>query len=208
MQISYLGHYCFHLINSKGKSLIIDPYDPAIGYKDPLQRADFTLVSCDLQEHAHLASVLGSTLVVKGASQRKLGGYVIRGHVAESGGYPVTCFEIDTDGMKLVHLSRADALPSSLLPKSGGIDVVFFPCGGPPAMTAEQAVKALERLQPRIAIPMGFRTPFLKGNLFMSLRSIQDLRNLITLNYNQESFLDLTPPLPEPTRFVLLPHAC
>ena len=33
MQIEYLAHSCFLIRSKKGTTVIIDPYDPVIGYK-------------------------------------------------------------------------------------------------------------------------------------------------------------------------------
>ena len=63
MEITYIGHSCFK-IKGKDLTLVIDPYDPKIGYKFPKQECDVVLVSHDHKDHNYIDGVSGYRLLI------------------------------------------------------------------------------------------------------------------------------------------------
>ena len=56
MEITYIGHSCFK-IKGRELTIVIDPYDPKIGYKLPKMEADLLLATHDHFDHHNIAGV-------------------------------------------------------------------------------------------------------------------------------------------------------
>ena len=109
MEITYIGHSCFKI---KGKTLtvVIDPYDPKIGYKLPKLSADVVLVTHDHFDHNNSAAVSDSRLVIDTPGEYEVGGVFIYGRGvyhddkqgAERG--KNTMYLISIDGIDILHV--------------------------------------------------------------------------------------------------------
>jgi L-ascorbate metabolism protein UlaG (beta-lactamase superfamily) len=171
MKIRYLGHAAFLITTSDGKKIVTDPYEPggfggAIGYGALTEPADFVTVSHDHADHNYVRMVPGSPQVIKGAGEARHGGILFRALTthhdtsrgAERGGNVVRV--IEADGIAVCHLGD---LGHALAPEDatalGAIDVLLVPVGGTFTVDAKGATAIVNRLRPRIAIPMHYRTP-------------------------------------------------
>lgn len=176
MRIEYYAHACFCLHGQSGVRVVIDPYDPSVGYPLPMRPAELTLVSHDHFDHNHVSAVTGRTTVVRGAVTRQLAGVNISGLVADHDPHDgedcgkVVCFVIELDGVRVVHLSDIGRrLTAEEAQKLGRVDILLVPCGGGQTIGPDEAVATIEQLSPRWAIPMHYRTPFTNRELFPDL---------------------------------------
>ena len=73
---------------------------------------------------------------------------------------------ISAEGMTIAHLGslRADLTPEQL-ELFEGADILLIPVGGTTVLDAKQAISLLEKIEPRIVIPMHFEQPGLKTKL-------------------------------------------
>ena len=173
MQIEYYGHSCF-AVSHAGFKLLIDPYDEQVGYKMPNRGAQLTLVSHEHFDHNCVRAVSGRTQVIRGTAPHDIQGIKIRGVLAEHGGGHgiVTVFCWEWNGTRFCHLSDVGPLPDKK--EIGPVDVLFVPIGGGNyTMDPKEARKAIEALQPGLAIPMHYRTPFLNRALFPDLQPLE-----------------------------------
>lgn len=169
MEITYIGHSCFK-IKGKDVSIIIDPYDPKIGYKLPKLEADVLLTTHDHFDHHNVNGVSGYKLLIEGPGEYEVNGAFIYGIPAahdEKGGAErgtQTIYNIDIDGFTLMHLGDlGHELPRETIEKIPSIDILMIPIGGVFTIDAEKAVKVISAIEPGIVIPMHYRTDDLVG---------------------------------------------
>ena len=112
----------------------------------------------------------GSVLHVEGVEIRAVPAYNIgkRFHPKENGhvGYVFT-----VDGTSYYHAGDTDRIPEM---KKIQADVVFLPIGGTYTMTAEEAAKAVQDIQPKVAVPMHW------GSIVGSLSDAEKFQSLCT----------------------------
>jgi L-ascorbate metabolism protein UlaG (beta-lactamase superfamily) len=74
---------------------------------------------------------------------------------------PNTIFVFDLDGLRVCHFGDfgQSALRDEQAAAIGEIDLLFIPVGGGPTIGGEQAAAIVQRLAPRWAVPMHYRTP-------------------------------------------------
>jgi|SRR4051794_2111970 len=74
---------------------------------------------------------------------------------------PNTIFCLGLSGLRLCHMG--DFGQPALRPEQraaiGEVDVLFLPVGGGPTIGGEAAAKVMRALQPRLVVPMHYRTP-------------------------------------------------
>lgn len=70
-------------------------------------------------------------------------------------------FQIGTEHLSIVHLGTLShaTLPENLESRLGAIDILIVPVGGGGALTADQASKLINDLEPRLVIPVNFNPP-------------------------------------------------
>ena len=178
MNIIWYGQSCFQISSSQGKnnhvSIIIDPFGGDIGLKLPRKlEADIVLVSHDHFDHNNIKAVSGSPLVIKGPGEYDAKGVFIQGisgyhdnsQGAERGN--VTIYIIEAEGLRICHLGDLGQkeLSSDQLEKIGEVDILMIPVGGVYTIDADEAIKIMAQVEPKITIPMHYQIPKLKIKL-------------------------------------------
>lgn len=174
MEITYLGHSCFR-IKGKKNIIVTDPYEhPQLGFKMPRVSADIVTVSHHHQDHNNIAAVKGTTkrkqpFIVDGPGEYEIGGVSIFGIASfhdKSGGAKRgenTIYLITTDGLRLVHLGDlGHKLTEVELEEVNGVDILFIPVGGTYTIDDNEAIEVIGQIEPRIIIPMHYKTPDMK----------------------------------------------
>jgi L-ascorbate metabolism protein UlaG (beta-lactamase superfamily) len=172
LKLTYLGHATF-LIEGDGTKILIDPYDEKVGYPIPSVEADAVLVSHEHGDHTNVAMAKGKPSVVRGLADgdwRKIVKQPV-GKVSVSS-VPTyhddtqgsqrgrnTVFILETEGLRIVHLADlGHLLDQSQVTAIGHPDVVMIPVGGHYTIDAAQAKQVLDQLQPKVVIPMHYKT--------------------------------------------------
>ena len=168
MIIRHIGHAEFLMETEKGMRIVTDPYDEGCGY--PVQRikTDSVLVSHGHHDHNAVDTLEGVTTVID-----KAGEYtpapgvrvtaVTSFHDDEKGSKrgETLLFLVDTDGLRIVHLGDLGCMPEEeqirLLAKP---DVLMIPVGGFYTINGKMARKVAEKLQPRVTLPMHYKTKY------------------------------------------------
>ncbi|MCX7919777.1 MAG: MBL fold metallo-hydrolase [bacterium] len=171
MKLKWLGHSSF-LITAEDKTTILtDPYEPG-GYNGALTYGAFTepvdivTISHDTHpDHGYTQALIGKPTIVKSAGTLTVKGINIKGIASyhdnakgrERGSNII--FVITVDNVKVCHcgdlghiLSPADAV------LIGSIDVLLLPVGGYFTINATEATQVADRLQPKLIIPMHYKT--------------------------------------------------
>jgi len=168
MVIKWLGHSCFLITSKKGVRIVTDPYavGGGINYSPIRETADVVLVSHGHADHNNVSAVQGKPEVVKGSGVRTARGIQFRGvatyHDGSNGKLRganiVFCFTVDD--IKLCHLGDLGHVLSQVqMDEVGSVDVLFIPVGGSFTIDATEAGQVCDQLNPKVIIPMHFKTP-------------------------------------------------
>lgn len=161
MEVTWLGHASFRL---KGRdiTLITDP----IALKGPARSAAIVTLSHDHPRHNQVGAVEGVSKVVRGPGEYEIGRVFILGlptfHDAQGGQVrgKNTIYRIEMDDLALCHLGDlGHQLSTALVEELGPVDVLFIPVGGVSTIDAAQATEVISLIEPRLVIPMHYRTP-------------------------------------------------
>ncbi len=167
MKIKWLGHACFLITSRDGLRVITDPYavGGGIGYAPVNEAADVVLVSHGHGDHSNISALQGKPEVVRGSGRQTAGGIEFRGidtyHDGVQGEQRGTnrAFSFTVDDVNLCHLGDlGHVLTPEQVSEIGPVDVLFVPVGGFYTIDADEAGKVCGLLNPRLIIPMHFKT--------------------------------------------------
>lgn len=168
MKVKWLGHACFLITSEEGIRIITDPYVPGwsdVNYGKIEEVADIVTVSHDHRDHNNVAGIKGSPTLVKGVGTKQVKGIEFQGlssyHDTVKGRQrgPNTIFCFAVNGVKICHLGDlGHQLSDEQLAEIGEVDLLLIPTGGGPTIDPAGATQVCERIKPRVAIPMHFKT--------------------------------------------------
>jgi L-ascorbate metabolism protein UlaG (beta-lactamase superfamily) len=169
VEIVYIGHSSFR-IKGKSLTLVIDPYDPKIGYKYPKQKCDLLLTTHDHFDHHYIEGVSDYRLHISGPGEYELQGVFVQGiptfHDKSSGGDRGvnTIYLIEIDGFYILHLGDlGHELTTESLSSIPNVDVLLIPVGGTYTINAEVAAKVVSSIEPGIVVPMHYGSKDIEG---------------------------------------------
>jgi len=215
MEITWLGHSCFRL---KGKQAIVitDPYSPDTGYSLGKPTARIVTVSHDHSDHSYIQGVQGADgkpHLVDGPGEYEISDVLIIGiatfHDKEGGKKKGknTVYLIELDEITVCHLGDlGHALTTEQVEEIGDVDVLLLPVGGVYTINAPMAAAVVRQLEPKIVIPMHYKTPALSWELEPVTRF---LREIGAKDVQPQPKLSVTrSSLPSSTQVILLdyPH--
>lgn len=177
MDITWLGQSCFKL-KGKNASVVIDPFDPDYtGLKLPKLQADVVLTTHEHKDHNFSSAVTTpantNPMVFKDPGEYEVAGVVITGIHSfhdNSGGSERgtnTIFHLLFEGLDIVHLGDLGQtkLTEEQAAEIGATDILLVPVGSVYTIDAEAASDIVSQLEPKIIIPMHYKTDELKFEL-------------------------------------------
>ena len=176
MTIQWLGHACFR-ITHKNYSIVIDPYnsDYINGYSRLCVHADQVLVSHEHYGHNYREGVI---LSGRPESESPFTIETLRvPHDFKMGNWRGFCLIhiINTDGMKIVHMSDLGTqLSGGEISRLFGADVMMICAGSCTALPAQEAKRAVDEVMPTVVIPMHYRDGNRVGH---RLETVEDFAN-------------------------------
>lgn len=161
MKIRYVGHSCFEL-SAEGVRFVTDPFD-GIGIPMPRLRADAVTVSHGHFDHNHTECV-NAPVVLDRAGRYEVCGISVcaeKCYHDESKGAKRgenLIFRYQIGGLTVCHLGDlgercSDGTVSLIAPA----DVLLIPVGGTYTIDAVRAKEYVERVKPKIVIPMHYK---------------------------------------------------
>ena len=179
LYIRWHGHSCFE-ISDENITLVTDPHDgKSIGIKPPIVKADIILVSHDHFDHNSTRTVEGpnSEIIKESKEPSDVSGVAIRSVATchddmdgEKRGFN-NIFHFKVNGINFCHLGDlGHIIDDPLVEQLKPIDILFIPVGDVFTINAASAWKVLEKLKPRIVIPMHYRV----GGLSLSIKPVDD----------------------------------
>ena len=171
MEIVWLGHSCFRI---KGSSAVVitDPYSPESGYSLGQPTAEIVTVSHAHSGHSYTQGITGEHRAVTRPGEYEINGVLIIGiatfHDAEGGKNlgKNTAFVIQVDEISICHLGDlGHTLTPQQLEEIDNVDVLLLPVGGVSTIDATVAAEVVRQLEPKLVVPMHYKTEALKREL-------------------------------------------
>lgn len=175
MYIKWHGHACFEISN--GTTLVTDPHDgKSIGIRPPDVEANIVTMSHDHFDHNCSRIVRGKDIeVITGPDAVEIGGVKISGiptfHDEEKGAKRGSniIFKFELDGVRFCHCGDlGEIITDEQAASIGEVDVLFIPVGGTFTVDAEGAWQVIDKIRPKVIVPMHFRF----GGLSLSIAPI------------------------------------
>ncbi len=175
MIITWQGHSCFKLQDKAGPdgvTVVTDPFNKESGLKVPNFEADIVTVSHQHEDHNNTEALRGTPFIIDCAGEYDFKGVLIEGvdsyhddkNGTERGTNVIYRFEIDD--ISVTHLGDlGHVLTDAQLEKLAGTDILLIPVGGHYTLDAKKAVEVISQIEPRIVIPMHYKTKDVKYDL-------------------------------------------
>lgn len=210
MEITWLGHSCFR-IRGREAVVLTDPCDKSSGYSIGRPSANIVTISHHHPSHDNIAAVAGSPRVIDGPGEYEIAHVLITGirtyHDNQQGARlgKNTAYVIEMDDLRLCHLGDLGHVPTSdQAEEMSGVDILLAPVGGGSTLDATAASATVSLLQPKLIIPMHYRTPATKTPLDPLERFLKEMgagtpESVPKLSVNRSS-------LPQETRLAVLDY--
>jgi L-ascorbate metabolism protein UlaG (beta-lactamase superfamily) len=173
MVITYYGVSCFK-IQSGDTIIVLDPPSKKSGFKPPRFQADVVCISHNHPGHNGLEHIPGKEkgtvpFGITGPGEYEIKGVTVKGlrtfHDSLSGKkYGLnTVYNFVFDKINICHLGDfgEKELRPELQESLGEVDILFVPINGA-IIAAEQAVKIINQIEPKVVIPMHYFTKSFK----------------------------------------------
>ena len=157
MRLIWNGHSCFTLETSGG-TVVIDPYlDGSVPGLAPIRlKADAVYCSHDHRDHG-AREVVAPTGKTSDIAVEEIHTW----HDAQQGAQrgPDTIRVFQAEGLRVAHLGDLGCVPEpEQMEALKGLDALMVPVGGFYTIDAGQAKALVDQLQPRVTIPMHYRS--------------------------------------------------
>lgn len=166
MNITWYGQSCFKL-ESKGLSILIDPFKKEIGLKPPRLNDNIYLITHDHFDHNNIEGVGPEAFIISGPGEYEKSGVYVEGIKSYHDNLEGkerglnTIYTIKFEEIKLCHLGDLGQykLTDGQIESIGDIDILFIPIGGVYTIDAVQATEIVKEIEPKIIIPMHYHIP-------------------------------------------------
>jgi len=174
MLIQWCGQACFLLTSLQGTRILTDPFNKHLGYPVPRYEVEVITVSHNHYDHNYVRAVPNyqDIQIFREPGQYKVKDTIIQGfpsfHDNQEGQERGinTIFVFTMDGLRLAHLGDlGHTFSQQQLVELGKVDILLIPIGGTYTIGASEATAIIQQLQPKLAIPMHYKTATLRYQL-------------------------------------------
>ncbi len=183
MEVQYLGHSSFRLKGKEGV-VVTDPYSRSVGFAFPAAKADVVTVSHQHEDHNNVLAVKPmkeKVFRIENAGEYDVGGVTVYGfslwHDEEEGAQRGRniAYSIFIDDVHILHLGDlGHPLTEKQLEDFSNVDILLCPVGGEYTIDPQQAVDTIIAIEPRIVIPMHYRTSEHDEKTFGNLATLEE----------------------------------
>lgn len=164
MEIVWLGHSCFR-IRGREATVVTDPCPPSSGYNIAKPTAAIVTISHDHEGHSYRKGVAGSPRIIDGPGEYEVEGVFIVGvptyHDSRRGEVrgKNLAFILEMEDIRVCHLGDLGHTPTAeQVEELSGLDILLIPVGGHTTIDGAAAGEIVSLLEPRLVIPMHYRT--------------------------------------------------
>ena len=168
MIIRHIGHAEFLMETESGMRIVTDPYGEGCGYPVRKLKADAALVSHGHHDHNAVDTLEGLKIIIDRAGEytpapgirvTALNGFHDDAQGSKRG--KTLLFLVETEQLRIVHLGDLGCMPDEeQIRQLARPDVLMIPTGGYYTIDGKTAQKVAERLQPRVNLPMHYKTAY------------------------------------------------
>lgn len=217
VKLKWYGHASFLITADNGLKIITDPYEPggydgAIGYGEIPDTPDIVLCSHDHADHGYTKGLKGEFEVVNKSGVTVVKGIEFKGveayHDTEEGQQrgTIIIYTFAIDGVNICHLGDlGHEIDDALAEKIGDVDVLLIPVGGMFTINGNVADRVIEKINPKIVIPMHYKTDKCGFPLARIEEFIDRKRNVSLMATDEIAITKET--LPKNQMIMLLDHA-
>lgn len=223
MLLTWYGHASFRIEAADGTSIVTDPYDPATsGYKPFPDPADLVVVSSstdDFHCNAHLVpgapTIVDALALAQNGGERTEAGIRIRAieamealnhryHDPDQNGM----YRLSVDDLEIGHLGDVgNPLTEAQLEFFKDLDLLLALAGGHPTIELDDLKRVIDVTQPRLVVPMHFRTLRYKPRNSLWIGSFLECFPDDRVDFACDSSITLTRgDLPKETRVMVLDY--
>ena len=182
MNINWYGQSCFRL-ESKGVSVLIDPFSKDIGLRAPRLNDNIFLVTHEHPDHNNVKDVPAESFMVRGPGEYEKSGVYIEGILSfhdnnqgtERG--MNTMYVIRMEDIRICHMGDLGQiqLTNEQIEAIGDVDILFIPVGGKYTIDGAQAADIARILEPKVITPMHYKIPGLNIDLDDSKKFLKEV---------------------------------
>ena len=210
MKLEYYGHSFCRIIADKFKA-VIDPFDD-IGYPIPTHLdADYIFISHEHHDHNNTLIIRGNPTIVRIPGMHEFAHLkselipVFHDDVNGAKRGRNNIITIEADNYKLIHCGDLGHIPDlDIIETIMCPDVLFVPVGEGYTLPVTDVWRLIDRIHPRIVIPIHYHTPVDKYDLSRVEDFLQNYSNVIHHNSNVIEINDELLSIP---KIIVLNHA-
>lgn len=168
MTITWYGQSCFRL-ESKGVSVLIDPFSKEIGLRAPRLNDNIFLVTHEHYDHNNVPLAGGEAMpeqfVIRGPGEYEKSGIHFEGILSYHDNTQGTerglntIYLIKMEDMRLCHLGDLgqSKLTDEQVEAIGDVDILFVPVGGKYTIDGKEAAEVVKQIEPKAIVPMHYK---------------------------------------------------
>lgn len=181
MEITWLGHSCFR-IRGREAAIVTDPCPPSSGYTIGKPTANIVTVSHAHENHSFVKAVAGKPVLIERPGEYEIHGAFVTGirtyhdeRKGETRGANLS-FVVEMENVRVCHLGDLGHTPTpDQVEEMSGVGVLLVPVGGQTTIDGATAAEVVNIIEPRIVIPMHYRTEVTKGDLSPIDRFVKEM---------------------------------
>jgi L-ascorbate metabolism protein UlaG (beta-lactamase superfamily) len=197
MIIQWLGHASFLIITENGTKIITDPYqsgafEGTLNYRPITIGPDVVTVSHHHADHGYIDDLPNHFEVLSKAGTKVIKGITFKGvktyHDEEYGecrGDNII-FTMNPDRIRIAHLGDlGHEISNPELEQLGEVDILLIPVGGNFTIGPKEADRVVDRVKPKIVIPMHFKTDQVAFDIGPVDDYLKDKTNVLRINRSE-----------------------
>lgn len=207
MKIKWLGHSCIFIITENNKKILIDPFKsnammrmwPMRMKYDPVdEEADILLITHNHPDHYNIEAAKNPKLIIREAGQKNIDGIEIIGIETKHANFRTKniVFFVKAEGITICHLGDVGHLLDKKLIEDvkAKVDILFVPLSGFPGPSLEIAMSIINQLQPKVVVPIHYRTPQCDAAIFKKPDKVYEIlrKNVSDLVFLKENTFNYT----------------
>jgi L-ascorbate metabolism protein UlaG (beta-lactamase superfamily) len=225
MKLKWYGHACFQIKGENGVTIVTDPYTPETAGYDPVpDPADVVVISSGNDSfHCRGDLIAGNPTIINALDLAQNGGVRQekgitfravqsmealdhRYHDPDANGM----YRFEVDGIHVGHMGDVgNPLSDEQMDFFAGLDVLLALAGDHPTIALPDLKAVIDRVQPRLVVPMHFRTLRWKPRNTLWIESFLSLFEDGDVDFAFDTKVTLTKEaLPPSTRVLVLAHEC